>query len=30
VRIGVWVMLFLALFTVAAWRMNAVYWKNIK
>jgi ubiquinol-cytochrome c reductase cytochrome c1 subunit len=30
VRIGVWVMLFLALFTVAAWRMNAVFWKNIK
>ena len=30
VRIGVWVLLFLALFTVVAWRMNAVYWKNIK
>jgi ubiquinol-cytochrome c reductase cytochrome c1 subunit len=30
VRIGVWVMIFLALFTVVAWRLNSVYWKNIK
>lgn len=30
VRIGVWVMIFLGLFTVVAWRLNAVYWKNIK
>lgn len=30
VRIGVWVMVFLALFTVVAWRLNSVYWKNIK
>jgi ubiquinol-cytochrome c reductase cytochrome c1 subunit len=30
VRIGVWVMIFLALFTVVAWHLNAVYWKNIK
>jgi ubiquinol-cytochrome c reductase cytochrome c1 subunit len=30
VRIGVWVMLFLALFTLVAWRLNSVYWKNIK
>jgi ubiquinol-cytochrome c reductase cytochrome c1 subunit len=30
VRIGVWVMIFLALFTVVAWRLNAVYWKNVK
>jgi ubiquinol-cytochrome c reductase cytochrome c1 subunit len=29
-RIGVWVLLFLALFTVAAWRLNAVYWKDVK
>ena len=29
-RIGVWVLLFLALFTVIAWRLNAVYWKDIK
>lgn len=30
VRIGVWVMLFLGVFTVIAWRLNAVYWKDIK
>lgn len=30
VRIGVWVMLFLAAFTVVAWRLNASYWKDIK
>ena len=30
VRIGVWVMLFLGVFTIVAWRLNAVYWKNIK
>ncbi len=30
VRIGVWVLLFLALFTVVAWRLNAVYWKYVK
>jgi ubiquinol-cytochrome c reductase cytochrome c1 subunit len=30
VNIGVWVMIFLGLFTVVAWRLNAVYWKNIK
>ena len=30
IRIGVWVMIFLALFTVAAWRLNSVYWKDIK
>lgn len=30
VRIGVWVMIFLGLFTVVAWRLNAVYWKDIK
>ncbi len=29
VRVGVWVLLFLALFTVIAWRLNAAYWKNI-
>ena len=29
-QIGVWVLLFLALFTVIAWRLNAVYWKDIK
>ncbi len=30
VRIGVWVLLFLAFFTVIAWRLNAAYWKDIK
>lgn len=30
VRIGVWVMFFLALFTAIAWRLNAVYWKDIR
>ncbi|MCZ8112341.1 MAG: cytochrome c1 [Betaproteobacteria bacterium] len=30
VRIGVWVMLFLAVFIVIAWRLNAAYWKDIK
>jgi ubiquinol-cytochrome c reductase cytochrome c1 subunit len=30
VRIGVWVLLFLGLFTVIAWRLNAVYWKDIR
>ncbi|MBT9465920.1 cytochrome c1 [Hydrogenophaga sp.] len=30
VRVGVWVMLFLAAFTVVAWRLNASFWKDIK
>ena len=30
VRLGVFVLLFLALFTVIAWRLNAAYWKDIK
>lgn len=30
VQIGVWVLIFLAFFTVIAWRLNAVYWKDIK
>lgn len=30
VRIGVWVLLFLAGFTFIAWRLNAAYWKNVK
>lgn len=30
VRIGVWVLLFLAGFTVIAWRLNAAYWKDIR
>ena len=30
VRLGVWVLLFLSLFTVVAWRLNASYWKDVK
>ena len=30
VRLGVWVMLFLAAFTVVAWRLNAAFWKDVK
>jgi ubiquinol-cytochrome c reductase cytochrome c1 subunit len=30
VKIGVWVLLFLAVFTVIAWRLNAAYWKDVK
>lgn len=30
VRIGVWVLLFLGVFTLFAWRLNAAYWKDIK
>ncbi|HUH59077.1 MAG TPA: cytochrome c1 [Candidimonas sp.] len=29
-QMGVWVLLFLAFFLVVAWRLNAVYWKNVK
>jgi ubiquinol-cytochrome c reductase cytochrome c1 subunit len=29
-RLGVWVLLFLAMFTVFAWRLNAAFWKDIK
>ncbi len=30
VRVGVWVMMFLGVFTVIAWRLNAAFWKDIK
>ena len=30
VRLGVWVLIFLACFTVIAWRLNAAYWKDVK
>jgi ubiquinol-cytochrome c reductase cytochrome c1 subunit len=30
VRLGVWVLLFLAGFTLIAWRLNAAYWKDVK
>lgn len=29
-RLGVWVLLFLALFLVVTWRLNAAYWKHVK
>ena len=29
-RLGVWVLLFLGVFTVLAWRLNAAYWKDVK
>ena len=29
-RLGVWVLLFLGVFFVLAWRLNAAFWKNIK
>jgi ubiquinol-cytochrome c reductase cytochrome c1 subunit len=29
-QLGVWVLLFLGLFSVIAWRLNASYWKEIK
>lgn len=30
IKIGVWVMLFLLIFTLIAWRLNAAYWKDVK
>ena len=30
VRIGIWVLMFLMSLTFAAWRLNAVFWKDIK
>ena len=30
VSIGVWVLLFLLVFTLIAWRLNAAYWKDVK
>ena len=30
VQIGVWVLMFLFIFTLIAWRLNAAYWKDIK
>jgi len=29
-RIGVWVLLFLGVFFVIAWRLNASFWKHVK
>lgn len=30
VRIGIWVLIFLGVFTFFAWRLNVAYWKDIK
>jgi len=30
VRIGVWVLLFLGIFILVAWRLNAAFWKDVK
>jgi len=30
VRVGVWVIIFLLIFTVFAWRLNASYWKDVR
>ncbi|WHZ12603.1 MAG: Ubiquinol-cytochrome C reductase, cytochrome C1 subunit [Burkholderiaceae bacterium] len=30
IRVGVWVMIFLLLLTLATWRLNAAYWKEVK
>ncbi|TFY98954.1 cytochrome c1 [Ramlibacter humi] len=30
VRVGVWVLLFLLMFTVIAWRLNAAFWKDVR
>jgi len=30
VRVGVWVLLFLVVLSVFAWRLNAAYWKDVK
>jgi ubiquinol-cytochrome c reductase cytochrome c1 subunit len=28
-ELGVWVLLFLAVFTFITWRLNAAFWKNV-
>jgi ubiquinol-cytochrome c reductase cytochrome c1 subunit len=30
VRVGVWVLLFLLVFTFVAWRLNAAFWKDVR
>ncbi len=30
VRVGVWVLIFLSIFTLIAWRLNAAFWRDIK
>ena len=29
-RLGVWVLLFLSVFSLLCWRLSASYWKNVK
>ena len=29
-RLGVWVLMFLAVLSFLAWRLNASYWKDVK
>ncbi|MGH8842249.1 MAG: cytochrome c1, partial [Advenella sp.] len=29
-KLGVWVLLFLGLFFIVVWRLNASYWKHVK
>ena len=29
-RVGVWVLMFLGVFTIIAWRLNAAFWKDVK
>jgi len=29
-RLGIWVLAFLAVFTIITWRLNKAYWKDIK
>jgi len=30
VKLGVWVLIFLSIFWVICWRLNASYWKDVK
>ncbi len=30
VRLGIWVLVFLSIFTLLAWRLNAAFWKDVK
>jgi ubiquinol-cytochrome c reductase cytochrome c1 subunit len=30
VRLGIWVMIFLGVFTLIAWRLNAAFWRDVK
>jgi len=30
VRVGIWVLMFISIFILIAWRLNASYWKDVK